>query len=364
MPSQPINPASPGPAPVLKRIDVPTGLVLEQLLPWSIRLDADRPARHTVFDLAKVGHAPPFGMLFTAACIRRYKRTVFRLHYPPSDPRALLLGVPTCECVCNRRNYYLAHMGFWRSIGEDFGNHPGEAAGNTRYLPITRVLRSDVVATASRLSREPGDVICDSTDRLAEVLVQDRGDALELTLAYAMRELFRNVFEHSRAEDLWYSAQFWPTKNRVEIAVVDEGIGILESLRRNPDLNVDNELRAVILATQRGVSGATPLPAPRSIGGELAESRWVNSGWGLFVLRELARAAGSLLVVSNTSAVLFKQDSIHSFECDFRGTAVRLVLKPGSLENLLQQILEKSTSDQPPSRLTPSMLARLRNSSR
>jgi hypothetical protein len=356
-----------------KRIDVPTGLVLEQLCRWSMSINPDRPARHTIFDLAKVEHVPPFGMLFTAACIRRYKRSAFAQFYPtagglsPKSTAAMLSeiatdGHPTCRCVCNARNHYASHMGFWQSLGETLGKSPGEASGSSRYLPVTRVRRTEVVAAATQRHREPGDIIYDDADRLAEILCQQAGNSLENTLSYSIRELFRNVWEHSGSHDLWYAAQYWPTKEYVEIAVLDEGVGVMTSLRENPENRVDNELQAIVMATRRGVSGSKPRPTLRTVSGEAAESRWINSGWGLFVLRELARKAGSLLIVSNNSVVLFVDDSVRSFDCSFAGTAVRLVLRPSKLKDLLQTILRDSTADVPPSRLTPSMLARIRNS--
>lgn len=306
--------------------------------------------------MSEIEHAPPFGLLFCAACIRRYRKNVFEDYWQPGTYEKNI------EIRPNLNNSYLSHMGFWRSIGHPLGKEPGEAFGSSRYLPISQLNQNDLMRAAATKSLEIGDAICNEADRLAEVLTQEIGQEVETTISYSLRELFRNVFEHGQTQTMWYCAQFWPSRDTVEIAVLDEGCGIRASLVRNPVHNPGSEERAIILATERGVSGSVPRPTLRSISGEVSESRWVNSGWGLFVLRRLAEEAGSLLIASNEVAVSFSQSGIRSFRLNHSGVAIRLILKPSLLDNLLRRILDMSIANDPPSRLTPSMLARIKNS--
>jgi nitrate/nitrite-specific signal transduction histidine kinase len=55
-------------------------------------------------------------------------------------------------------------------------------------------------------------------------------------VVYSLAEILRNFLEHSQAQELWYAAQYWQSRNWVELATLDEGIGIRRSLARKPPL--------------------------------------------------------------------------------------------------------------------------------
>lgn len=362
-------------------IKVPDTLTAEKICSWSTRIGFDTPKRATLFEASDLQHVPPFGMLFLSACIRRYRRRVFGV-FPigvqssmleadaQRDQRAYLaaarnplLGGGSVDVKPNLQNGYAGHMGLWQSLGVSEGKAVGEAAGSAHYLPITRIVIDDLLSDASKRRAEIGDVIYDRADDLAEVVARSSDGAMHSTLAYSIRELMRNVAEHSNSQDMWYCAQFWPTKDLVEFAILDEGRGIYSSLRENQSLAIPSEVQAIIKSTERGVSRVVPRLAAPSVWGNSEGSRWVNAGWGLFVMKQLAlKARGSLLVVSNRNAVIFEPSGTHTLKVDFEGTAIRLLVKPSMLSTLLRDILRESTVDQPPSRLTPSMLDRINNS--
>ena len=72
-----------------------------------------------------------------------------------------------------------------------------------------------------------GDLIEREACRLATVLTADK--QAQYLRTYILRELMRNVPEHSGADDLWVCGQHW-IDGDAEIAIIDEGIGIKESL--------------------------------------------------------------------------------------------------------------------------------------
>jgi hypothetical protein len=75
-----------------------------------------------VFDFAGLGHTEPFGILYAAAIMKEFMGQQFWSNF-----RAM-----NCE-----RHRYQNHMGFFRALGFQYGNHPGVAAGGGNYLPIT-----------------------------------------------------------------------------------------------------------------------------------------------------------------------------------------------------------------------------------
>lgn len=331
----------------LLRVTLPQRLTMRDVMPFTRKLDALPAADIYEVDCSLVQHAPPFGMLILAAAIRQWRARCVTSKFFASG---------TAE------NSYVSHMGFWRACGIPTGNAPGQARGSDRYLPISTLAASKIRQEASSKSIGTSRVVADLCDELAEIIVQDdKLELIEQAIAYALREMIRNIVDHSHAETIWYSAQYWPTKDLVELAVLDEGRGFLSSLRENPDIEVSSEVQAVIQSTLRGVSRVNPQKqVPRGMWAGYGGDRSENAGLGLFVLRTVAESAGSLVVVSNDTCVLFEQEqSISAFDSALVGSAVRLLLKPSQLGDLLHQTLRELGDTDLPSRMTPSMMLRI-----
>lgn len=253
-----------------------------------------------VVDARLLRHCPPFGMLFTSAAMRQYRKRA-----------QVSNSVAGFSIVGTSGKSYPAHMGYWRSFGVPVGNEAGEAPGGVNYLPVSRLHRDELESRSESKGLRLANVLDREASRLAEVLAQNAHESIESTLSYSLRELFRSVFEHSECRELWYCAQHWPTKDLVELAVLDEGRGIFGSLTTNPKYAfIPSEIQAIIWSMKRDVTRAV---APAKLdfderllgekGKTISSDVWNNSGWGLYVLSQLALHAGSILVVSNNAAI-------------------------------------------------------------
>lgn len=296
-----------------------------------------------VFDFSQLSDTPPFGMLFTATAVRRFREEVRNRR-----PGVQFSAVGTGNIA------YASHMGFLQACGVPVGNRPGEAAGSSRYLPISNLPLADL-----RTEWKPiAATIADRAIELAEVLTQGASTSLETVLAYCIRELMRNTAEHSQADSVWFAAQFWPTQDRVELGILYEGRGILQSLAENPTLCLRDEEDAIRRSVELGVTRVAPTPA-KSAGLWESPDYCGNSGFGLFVLRELARRTGNMLVLSNRDAVYFTERGTDAYCTAFKGTAIRLRLAPSKLGNVLDQILDALPAGLSLSKLSPSKFASL-----
>lgn len=149
-------------------------------------------------------------------------------------------------------------------------------------------------------------------------------------LVFALREIIRNTVEHSRAPGVEFCAQYWKDVDRVEIAVVDRGIGIHKSLKSNPTLPISDERHAINMALLPGIS--------RNVRQDEAEKGvkgiWENSGFGLFMTQRMCRFGGDFFLASGQSGKFLQNEKARWFDFGFEGTAVRLVLRPSSLGSL------------------------------
>jgi hypothetical protein len=305
-------------------ITIPSRLTPDELLPFSAQLRAAVVEESYLLDFRGVGHVEPFGMLFLAALIRQFVRS-----------RRQTQGK---DCEIRVANYadktYASWMGLFKSFGLDHGNGPGEASGSGTYIPLTRLTVSRIVGEARDEYVHHGEVIEEEARRITHILTRnDSGDITE-TLTYAIREIMRNVVEHGNTSHIWYAAQYWPTKSRVEVSILDEGIGLLPSLRRNPRLNVDSNQKAIFMALQPGVSGVAKEKRRRSDGD------WVNSGYGLFMTSSLCQVGGDFTICNDVNALRLDADGSRFIDCAFQGVAIRMVLDTSKMRDLNSSLSE------------------------
>jgi hypothetical protein len=307
----------------MKRIKLPHKLDLEHVLQFAREIDALRPDSHFFVEMGKQRHFPPFSMLFLAAKFLELRDSYPDLKIEVSNPE---------------EHPYPAHMGFFNCIGVPFGKDIGEARGSARYLPI-RALSRDELRKQNKYA-ELGDLIQDHADQIAEMISRDATHKTELynALSYGLREIIRNVFEHSECDRVLYCAQYWPMASKVEVSLLDRGIGIRESLGTNPNYRYSTDKLALEMSLLPSVSGKTHMPA--------TSSTWGNSGYGLYMTSRLCRHGGNFVIASGKAAIgLSKTLQKRNYQTSLTGTAVRMnidTLELGNVEARLAQFRKEA----------------------
>jgi hypothetical protein len=259
-------------------------------------LVADHPPEIQI-DFSALGHVSPFGMLVLADALQKV--------WLGRRPR--LVG--------HEDKSYLAHMGFFKACGVEFGKAPGEARGSDSYLPMTILKLSEVRAQAKTEVVRPQIVIERLSKELAARLAQSSASAVYRVLQFGIQELLRNVVEHSEAEVVAFAAQYWASREKAEIAVLDGGIGIYSSLRKNRRIEPDDEAHALYLSLLPGVTS-------RSGTGAILSDEWTNIGFGLYMTSSIARANGHFIVASGRTVLTLRGNDKALTQCASMGTAV------------------------------------------
>jgi hypothetical protein len=217
---------------------------------------------------------------------------------------------------------YLAHMGFFRSIGFDKGKRPGEAAKGATYVPITILTLHDLEQNRRSMMTPTGDLphLGDAIEResmrLAALVTQDKRPRINRPIAYCFREIIRNVFEHAEIDTCAVYAQKW-ANGVIEVAIVDRGIGIHASLL--PKLELASDADALRAAITPGVSSKRGKD----------ESAWTNSGFGLYILSELGKQLGVFKLCSGITELRAEDGNLREEDhiASFTGTAVGLKIR-------------------------------------
>ncbi|SFV07244.1 ATP-binding protein [Pseudoduganella namucuonensis] len=227
---------------------------------------------------------------------------------------------------------YLMHLGFFDFIHIDEGRLIGEAKGSARYLPITHLARPPVDLDTEGITAWY-DAILEVSRSLAAVVAGSGDDSEELrTYAYCMREIIRNVFEHAQVDECFISGQRW-ANGEVEIAIIDEGVGLTATLM--PDSELPDDEQAIRMAVRPGVSrtGLLLKDEPNTYG---------NSGFGLFVLTELAANFGWFVFGSGSAQMTGQKHVRRVDSTSFQGTyfGLRLTVVPHSFSSVLDDIIQ------------------------
>ena len=174
--------------------------------------------------------------------------------------------------------------------------------------------------------------------RLSKVLCRS-DDNMQKLFTYIIREILRNIPEHSEAHKAFICAQYW-RNGEAEIAILDEGIGIKNSLRKNNSHKdyIKSDFDALVYAIQPGISQAFS-PDTKNKSNDI----WANSGYGLYITSEICKELnGEFWIISGNKALKIYNSGIMSYDTLFDGTAIGIRFKTSKLNDSQKLITEIS----------------------
>jgi anti-sigma regulatory factor (Ser/Thr protein kinase) len=305
----------------------PRRLERQSILSLLQDLDLSRNLAHVTIDFSQLRYSLPIAMLVAGSKLRDWWRYRDESGYQ-TDYQGVDRNVPA--------HSYLMHLGFFDFVYMPHGIQVGHARGSSRYLPITRITRPLVNVHEAGLDKWYAKIEA-MARRLAAVLTASFDDSQELrAYTYSIREIIRNVFEHSGADECFICGQRW-YDGSVEIALIDEGVGIGTTLREANE--VKNDGAALLLSIRPGIS--------RTGQNSTATNLYDNSGFGLFILTELAASFG-WFVLGSGGAQLIGQDRRRDIQSSsFSGTyfGIRLRTSPRDFGSVLADIIEAGEAE-------------------
>lgn len=299
---------------------------LNETLNFSTDLNSVIPDDEVVFDFSKMHEFDPLPMLMIGSIIKeyrlKYKEIPFRVTWNDNIGKS-----------------YAGTMGFFKYISEklDLGKMPGEASGSDNYIPITPIEFNELHKTERESGNyiSLGNLIEKESGKLSKVV--DRGnEELHKLLTYLIREIMRNTPEHAMTDKLWICGQYWKSYNLAEIAILDEGIGIFQSITKNyfHKEYIKDNITALQWALKAGISDAFK-PSNK----QKSDDEWANSGFGLFMVSEICKyLKGSFCLISYDGYILIDNHGVKTGSTSFKGTAIRIRVPCDNIDNAQQLI--------------------------
>ncbi len=225
---------------------------------------------------------------------------------------------------------YLKYFGFFKYCGIPVGEEPNKIFHTSTYFPIQTIEKNDLEQKS--LIGNWRNVIEKKCSELSKLITKD--EIAYTYLDYALREIIRNVFEHSNVNQCSLMAQCY-ANDEIEIAVADRGIGIHNTLKDK--YNVDNPIESLLLSMEPGVS---------RVNVEESKGEWGNSGFGLYILSGVGKEYGTFSLLSSCAYVsLYKEDQKILVDRNyFNGTAIKVRVKKSYLEyfpNLRKKLIDE-----------------------
>lgn len=301
------------------RIHVPSGRDMAAAIRFSAEIASLDHKPSVSFSFRDVDFVNPGWMLLMIRTLRTFRE---------SRPGTRCRVVETSSEAMS----YAGRAKFFDSLGVKWAAGDTEASQTSTFLPITPRKVRDLFA-GQPLIRPAGDIIQEDAERLAAILSQTQEGILFDTLSYSIREIIRNVVEHSESPEFLIAAQCWPALGKAEIAIADAGIGIHAGLTSNSKYNPKDDAEALSLATQPGVSGA--------IISRYSDDAWANSGYGLYMAKGLADGKQGFTLVSGNAGLTAGNDNQLLVDGSIKGTCVSLSLKANAipLEKRLSELI-------------------------
>lgn len=311
-------------------------LTLDNALRFSRELDSITPDEEMIFDFSGMSNFDPLPMLMIGSIMRSYRN-----QFPDITFKLEGLDSPG--------KGYAGTMGFFKYISSsiEIGKMPGEANGSLNYIPITPIVVDELEKSEYEKGNYMvlGELIEKEAGRLARIV--DRGNnELHKLLTFLIREILRNTPEHAKTNTMWLCGQYWPSYELAEIAIVDEGIGIYESITQNVAHReyITDNATALKWALKAGISEAFK-PSMK----QKSRDEWANSGFGLYMVNEICKHLnGSFCIISYGNYLLIDNHGIKSGETLFKGTAIQMRVPSKKIANaqvIISQIASQGEAE-------------------
>lgn len=272
----------------------------------------------------------PFAMVYFVAFVHRNRNTKgISFEYE----RSLTTN------ACN----YADFMGFFEALEGSISNKSTIEYEGKTYIKIHSLTKREIREYEFQNNIDMADAVTHYASQLAQFLLHNKNiqPNTEEILTYSLREIFRNVLEHSTANEIWCAGQYWQRNNTVELVILDNGVGIKNTITKNIYLRelINDDLQAIQYAMLPGLSGV----AFKRKGTNPTDYGYPeNSGYGLYVTSEICRNNGEFLIASGSSYLRLTPTKRKRRDIFHQGTAISLKMNLDSINDIsVSEIVRK-----------------------
>ncbi len=167
----------------------------------------------------------------------------------------------------------------------------------------------------------------------AENLSLEEKKDLSGYLEYMISEMMGNVISHAKSiHGGFVTAQYYPKEKKVQVVIIDGGVGFLSTLSKHFD--VKNEGEAIQKALEKEVTGSNKFSpynnAPK------------HAGLGLFFLSNILEVTqGNLTIISNDTVFKYPENTINILATAFKGSVIAFEIYIDNIDNDFMTVFQR-----------------------
>lgn len=260
------------------------------------------------------------------------------------------------EKVTNALDYGIS-MGVFQDLNLDF-NYVLDEGGT--YISPKKIKRIDIFNDYDN-SDEYAEFISEKlVDKSIHMFNKKFDENVISIYKYTLREIFRNIFDHSKCEYFKYALQIYQKNENVELVIYDDGVGLAETIPFDIEEKFNDKINDIDALKKAIIPGVTA-----SSNHSYASEDYKNSGFGLAVVREiLKQSEGTLIIGSGDTIGIYNSNDIYK-ESFIEGTIVIMRFSVEKLsglnfEDILEIVKYKSNNSSRPSVASASLNLKLK----
>lgn len=199
---------------------------------------------------------------------------------------------------------YGLNLGVFQHLGLSQNSIYEEGA---TYLAPKKIMKQEVIEFIQNKKQNFEYYFEHMSNKISKKVLKQNNLSYDKGLAdlftYVIRELIRNIFDHSESEYYFYGSQFLPKSNTVELVISDNGVGLQETIPFDAEekyYKKNTTENAIKKAFIPGITAAS--------NHSYASPDYMNSGFGLAMVRKLIlNAEGILSLATSDKSVTFAE---------------------------------------------------------
>jgi hypothetical protein len=234
-------------------------------------------------------------------------------------------------------------MGIFQKLGLSDAHSSSQG---TNYIAPTKVVLSELFDSLHGQNKSIetyyDDISAKIVSKVLRGLAFHANEAVRDLFEFVVREMIRNIFDHSQTNHFYYGSQLYPAVNSVEVVIADVGLGLLKTVPFDIEDTWFDE------PTHEDAIRKAMIPGLSAFSNHAyAPEDYKNSGYGLALVRRIIeKTDGVFSIASGKKAITYSLSGESVEECDIKGTLIRMRINLSGL-NLVNfdEVLEHARKE-------------------